>query len=452
MAHDREAERPLPANMDAERTILGAILLDNEIFFDDIADLSVEDFALEAHRRTFACINEILFGMIEGVTKVDIVTLAELLYKRKHLEQVGGVAWLALLTEGLPRRLSCTEYVRIVKDKAKLRSIINICSTAITRCADQSEEAVVIRADLQDKLIGEDAEGDGKAVHIAEVIGSVEEAIERDRTMSEKRTALELSWGISGLDDFTKGAFKGELTVAAGESGGGKTAFATQMTLINAREGVPVGWFSMEMTKKQLVRRFYPQMGNIITANHMRDPRLMNLHTHMPELKRLSDELRKLPIHIDDQTPLTINQMIARVRMMRRKLGIRLFVGDYFQLIVPRQARTETEGYKANAYALRELEKLEPDIHFLCLSQYSKAQGFQKKNKRTRGDLYGSSAIHQAAQNVLIITIENPEDKQDNDLLEVDINVDKQREGKKGKIKCMFDRDHLTYTYAQPNL
>ena len=137
---DIEFERGLPASLDAERTILGAILLDNHAYSEAATLLRPDDFALTAHQRTFARIGE----LIDRNHVVDIVTLSEELSRRKEIESVGGVAWLASLTEGLPRRLSIEEYVRIVKDKSLLRQLINICSTAITRAADQSEEALEV--------------------------------------------------------------------------------------------------------------------------------------------------------------------------------------------------------------------------------------------------------------------------------------------------------------------
>ena len=447
-----DTEREQPVSLEAERTILGAIFINNEYFFDDIADLNAEDFALQAHRIVFRVMNDILFGLVEGVKQVDIVTVAEELNRRRQLSNVGGTAWLASLTEGLPRRLSCLEYVQIVKDKAKLRRIINICSVTTTRCMDQAEKSERIMSDIQNDLLAEDAEGEGKAVRIGEVTPEVEADIETGRQIATEKTHLELTWGIEKLDGFTKGAFAGEMTVLAGESGGGKTAAAVQMTLANAREDIPVAWFSVEMPKRKLVRRFYPQMGNVITAEMMRDPRLMNLHTHVPEMQRLSRELQGLPIWIDDTSALPINKLIARVRMMRRKLGIRLFVVDYFQLLVPNQSRSGTEGFVGMAYALRDLVKAEPDCHLLVLSQYSKPQGFSKKTKRTRGDLYGTQTLHHAAQNVILITVESPEKKETGDLLDAEFNVDKQRDGRKGKITTMFDRDHLLYTEPQPPL
>ena len=445
-------ERSQPASIEAERTVLGAILLDNAIFFEDIADLTAEDFYLDSHIQIFRVMNEILNGLVEECHTVSIVTLATELTRRKKTGSVGGVSYLASLTEGLPHRLAVGDEVRIIKDKSQSRRLINLCSRAISRANDQSERSSEIIADVQNELIDEAAEGDSAAVRVGEVTPAVEKRVEKFRDTSSERTALEMTWGITGMDAHTKGVFGGELTVLGAESSGGKSSLATQIALANAREGTPVGFFSLEMEKEKLTQRFYPQMGTIITADHMRDPRLINLHTHVPEVQRLSGELRGMPIWIDDTSQLPINKMVARIRMMRRKFGCRLFIIDYLQLIGRNPAKSEVEGLTGVIFMLRDLVKIEKDIHVLALSQYSKDQGFRKKGKRSRGDLYGASAIHHAAQNVLLLTIEDPEGKDRLDLLDVEIKVDKQREGRVGKVNCYFDRDHLLFTYPQPPL
>src|ERR1700742_473051 len=137
---DVSLDRGLPASVDAERSILGAILLDNHSYNEAAEKLRAEDFSLDSHRRIYSRMSE----LIDARRAVDIVTLSEELAKRKEVEAVGGVAYLASLTEGLPRRPSIEEYVRIVKDKSLLRQLINICSTAITRAADQGEEALEV--------------------------------------------------------------------------------------------------------------------------------------------------------------------------------------------------------------------------------------------------------------------------------------------------------------------
>jgi replicative DNA helicase len=132
-------------------------------------------------------------------------------------------------------------------------------------------------------------------------------------------------------------------------------------------------------------------------------------------------------------------------------MGIRLYVCDYLQL-VQHSAKTEVEGIREIVYKLRDLVKSEPTIHIVLLSQFSKSDGFSKKKARTKGDLYGGSAIHQAAQNVMLISIEDPEKRDKADLLDVVIRVAKQRDGRVGKVECNFDRDHLRYCYPTPIL
>src|SRR5271156_4513150 len=145
---DVSLDRGLPASVEAERSILGAILLDNHSYNEAAEKLRAEDFSLDSHRRIYSRMAE----LIDGRRAVDIVTLAEELAKRKEVEAVGGVAYLASLTEGLPRRISIKEYVRIVKDKSLLRQLINICSTAITRAVDQGETSLDLLNDAEIKF------------------------------------------------------------------------------------------------------------------------------------------------------------------------------------------------------------------------------------------------------------------------------------------------------------
>ena len=137
--------------------------------------------------------------------------------------------------------------------------------------------------------------------------------------------------------------------------------------------------------------------------------------------------------------------------MLRRKYSIRLFVIDYLQLIEGDDKHT-AETVKNNIFALKSLVNVESDISVVVLSQYSKSEGFAKKKRRTKNDLQWGSAIHQAAHNVVLITIENPDKKEKNDLLDVEFAIEKQREGRVGKVTTMWDRDHLRFVDPQPIL
>src|ERR1700729_179513 len=139
----------LPANVDAEKTILGAILLDNAAHAEAAEKLEADDFSLDSHRRIFLRMTELM----DHERAVDIVTLANELARNKEVESVGGVAYLASLTEGLPRRPVIEEYIRIVKDKSLLRKLMGICSAAIAKAADQSETALEVLGAAESSLM-----------------------------------------------------------------------------------------------------------------------------------------------------------------------------------------------------------------------------------------------------------------------------------------------------------
>ena len=155
------------------------------------------------------------------------------------------------------------------------------------------------------------------------------------------------------MDDFTHGAFRGEFTIISGETGGGKTSYILQMLLANAAEGTPCCLFSMEMTKEQVKKRCYPLLSDILTSSMIRDPRLMNLHTHIPDMERVTRELARLPLYIDDTRQLRIDRLVARMRMMRRKFNVRLFACDYLQLMEGIPGMSESAAFKKIVFTLR---------------------------------------------------------------------------------------------------
>ena len=447
--YGKSLDSGLPASLEAERSILGAILLDNNLCDEAFAALKTDHFFLDAHRRIYTRMADLM----ETNRPVDIVTITEELLKHKELKAIGGAGYLASLTDGVPRRSSLSHYIDIVIEKATLRNMIHAANGIIAEALDSDAKADEVVSNAEAAILNVAAEDEGEAVKIGDVCADVERRVAWGMANAKsERTALEMTWGLSGLDSWTKGLYSGELTVCAGESGRGKTVFALQVTLANAREQTPVAWFSLEMPRDKLTQRLYPQMSDILCSHHMRDPRSMNDREHIPEVMRMSAELQALPIWVDDTSSLTIKKLVARIRMMRRKHGIRLYVIDYLQLIQPTQQDrgSSGDGVKEVIFALRDLVKAEP-IHILLLSQFSKADGFGKKRKRSRSDLYGGSVIHHAAQNVVLLQVEEAEGKEGY-YLDAEFRIDKQRDGKVGKVECQFDPDHLLFTYRQQPL
>ena len=156
---DYATEVRLPADINCERVVLGALIADNEIFFDDALDLKAEYFYLDSHRKIFESINEILFGLVEGVRHVDDMTLAEDLRRRKWLDSVGGLTYISGLSEGIYRNIKVEAHVRIIREKASLRKLGAIFSSGATRSRDQSESSTVILESVENQLLEFSAEG-----------------------------------------------------------------------------------------------------------------------------------------------------------------------------------------------------------------------------------------------------------------------------------------------------
>ena len=817
-------ETPMPSNIDAERVILGALVKDNEVFFDDTLDLQAEDFYLGSNRKIFMCINDILFGLVEGIRHVDEMTLAEVLRSRQWLEEVGGVAYICGLSEGIYRNIHIEEHIRILKDKARLRKVIATCSNAIAKAEGQSDPALKIVGELENSLMEINADGPEHSTPIGQI--DVESGIKEKRSISNERVALDMTWGVKGLDDFTHGVFKGEFTVCGGEESAGKlmdveeliptpngfkrngdlcdgdeifgedgrvykvvkahpiqeeeaflvrfddntetfvheghlwytwtlkdrqkkfkqsekfrsdrrskrkrrgdgshpwttkmnedrgkyyvpkpirgsvkttkeisetlmahggecanhsiplahplelpyrnlpldpyvlgawlgdgtsskpeitigsqdeiemcsllaghgepvrklpvagkftfspgkgkgygefkeklrgmgvlnnkhipeeylwsscyqrlellrgmmdtdgycnasgaveftntnrevamgvyrlasslgvkphwnegiatlygkvcgpkyrvtwtaplgcfylrrklrrlpkkqpewtkyrrivavepigkrkmrcittsnpsglylfgancnvthnSSFLLQMLVANAMEGTPCGLFSLEMSKDQVKRRCYPLLSEILTSSMIRDPRLINSHTHVPEMERITQEMANLPIYIDDTRDLRIDKLISRMRMMRRKFGVKLFGLDFLQLVKVMPKMQGQEAFIDTVIKLRDFPAMiEPDCHLIALSQYSNQDNFVKGKKRGTSSYYGGSVIRYAAQNLLMISVEDQEKRDPMDLLDAEFRVAKQRDGKRGKVSCFWDRDHYKFTY-----
>ena len=200
----------LPANVDAEKTILGAILLDNAAHAEAAGVIKAEDFSLESHRRIFMRMSELM----DSSRAVDIVTLSNELARYKEVEAVGGVAYLASLTEGLPRRPVIEDYIRIVKDKSLLRRLMGICSAAIARAADQSEEAISVLDSTESQLLEVSEAGLTQGLQriddiVRDSFGNI------DNLYKNSREVTGLATGFTDFDNLTCGLQKGELIIIA---------------------------------------------------------------------------------------------------------------------------------------------------------------------------------------------------------------------------------------------
>jgi len=434
----------LPSNVDAERTILGAILLENQALSEAEEKLTAEDFSLDSHRRIYQRMTE-LGG--EG-RAVDLVTLAHELARYKEIESVGGVAYLASLTEGLPRRPIIEEYIRIVKDKSLLRQLMLICSAAIARAADQSETAldVLNAAESQLLVVGEKSITKG-LVSLEDIVAGSFGTI--DNLYSQAREVTGLATHFTEFDKMTSGLQKGELIIIAARPSMGKTAWAINIAQNAAVQGkAVVAVFSLEMSKEALLRR-------MLASQAWVDQRKLQTgflgRADQDKLRAALEALVESKVFIDDTPGISLAEMRAKTRRLKQANGgqLDLVVVDYLQLMsasLPSQGgkrfENRTQEVSAISRGLKALAK-EMEVPVIALSQLSRASERRGDDKKPLlSDLRESGSIEQDADVVAFIhresyynrdKEENPEDKN-----KAEIIIAKQRNGPTGTVDLAF--------------
>jgi len=441
---DLTRDTGLPADVFAEKTILGAILLDNAAHAEAAEKLAEDDFSLDSHRRIFLRMTELM----NSQRAVDIVTLANEMARYKEVEAVGGVAYLASLTEGLPRRPVIEEYIRIVKDKSLLRKLMGICSMAIARAADQSETALEVLGAAESQLLEVSEKG------ITHGFQSLDEIVRNsfgtiDNLYNQgQHKVTGLATGFYALDEMTSGLQKGELIIIAGRPSMGKTALA-----INIAENAAVSShaivavFSLEMSRESLLRRMLASQAavdqrKLQTGDIYKDDRA--------KLQKALGDLVESRIFIDDTAGISLGEMRAKARRLRQNAGgLDLVVVDYLQLMsatLPsaggRRYENRTQEVSAISRGLKALAK-ELNVPVVALSQLSRASERRGDDKRPfLSDLRESGSIEQDADLVAFIHREYLYSRDENlseaDRAKSEIIVAKQRNGPVGTVELYF--------------
>lgn len=440
---DYNLEQGLPSSMDAERSILGAVLLDNGAMYDAAWKLSPDTFSLDSHRRIFARMLE----MFNVSKPIDIITLSEYLRDTQQLEASGGVSYLASLTDGVPPRANIEHYVGIVLEKAQLRGLIVAMNRVLSRilsAGDKPADCVM----LLQEAIAEVNETGKQSRAFVELMNDAIAEIDRLRSVTE--TTLGASWNFQPLDDVTTGIRKDEFWVIGARPNVGKTPFGAQIAIANAL-GLGSGrvrnveFESLEMSDLQLAMRCLIHAG-IASPYELRDPRRMS-NDQVNEVKSGACRLAELPIWVNDTGSVTIGQLVNRMRHAVRRRKIELFIIDYLQLIGG-PGKTAYDRVSASAASLRAFVR-ESKVPVIALSQLNR--NAKDPNKRPElADLRESGVIEQEANGVVLI--HRPEiSMEENPEMEGQLAMDgefilaKVREGVKGPERFTFDENTLTF-------
>jgi replicative DNA helicase len=440
---DLRLDTGLPANLDAEKTILGAILLDNAAHSEAAEHITPDDFSLDSHRRIFLRMSE----LVDTGRTVDIVTLSHELSRYKEVEAVGGVAYLASLTEGLPRRPVIEDYIRIVKDKSLLRRLMGICSAAIAKAADQSQDAIGVLDETESQLLEVSQSGLTQGLQPIDTIvrgsfGSI------DNLYNHRGDITGLETGFTDFDRMTSGLQKGELIIIAARPSMGKTALAINIAQNAAiRRNAIVAIFSLEMSKESLLRRMLASQASV---DQQKIQKGFFGRAEQEQLQGALSLLVESRIFIDDSAASTIAEMRAKARRLKQNAGgLDLILIDYLQLMSATMPGATKRGFEnrvqevsAISRGLKAMAK-ELQVPVIALSQLSRSNEKRDDKRPMLSDLRESGSIEQDADVVAFIHREayynRDEDQSAEDKAKSEIIIAKQRNGPTGIVRMHWN-------------
>jgi replicative DNA helicase len=436
-------ERTLPHNLEAEKSVLGAILIHNDAFNHAAELIDARDFFRDAHRRIF----EKMIALSERSHAIDLVTLKEELHKSGELDEVGGPAYIASLADGVPRSANVEHYARIVKVKATLRNLIHSANRILSTAYEAEQDADLVLDDAEKAIfeIAEDRIREG-FVPLRDLVQSSFATIEK--LQQQKGLVTGVPTGFIDLDEITSGLQPSDLVLVAARPSMGKTSFDLNIAQhVGTATAMTVGFFSLEMSKEQLFMRLLTSEARI-DAHRFRSG-----HLTEKDYGRLSHALGTLAearVFIDDTASIGVLEMRAKARRLKAEHGLDLLVIDYIQLM---QGRGRFESRQQELASIsRSLKGLAKELHvpIVALSQLSRAPETRSDHRPQLSDLRESGALEQDADLVMFIFREEQyrdAEGQPNQEAEgiAEIIVGKQRNGPSGTVKLAFIKEHTRF-------
>ena len=434
------AERTLPHNLEAERSVLGAILVHNDAFNLAAQVIDGRDFYRDAHRRIF----DRMVALSERNQAIDFVTLKEELSRAGELDEVGGPAYVASLADGVPRATNVEYYSRIVKEKATLRNLIYAANKILTNAyeADQESDLILDEAESAIFAVAEDRLKAG-FVPMSDLVKDNYPKIEQ--LFEHKRLITGVPTGFVDLDAMTRGLQGGDLIIIAARPSMGKTSLVLNLSqYVALQPDRTVGFFSLEMSKESLFLRLLTSEAQI--DSH----RLMSGAIGQKDYGRISHALETLSVmrlFIDDSANVGVLEMRAKARRLMSEHGLSLVVVDYIQLMGSRgRYENRTLELASISRSLKGLAK-ELNVPIVVLSQLSRAPESRSDHRPQLSDLRESGALEQDADVVVMIYREDAYNRDPNhpDAGTAELIVAKQRNGPTGVVRLAFLREQTRF-------
>ncbi len=431
MAETAVTERSLPHNLEAEKCVLGAVLIHNEAFNLAAELIDAGDFYRDAHRRIF----DKMVGLSERSEVIDLVTLKEELGRSGDLDEAGGPAYIAGLVDGVPHSTNVEYYARIVKEKSTLRNLIYSANKILTT-AYEAEADADVQLDEAERSIFEIAEGRIRSgfVPLRELVQGSFDAIEK--LQQHKGLLTGVPTGFTDLDALTSGLQPSDLVIIAARPSMGKTSLVLNIAQhVGTKTDKTVGLFSLEMSKEQLFMRMLTSEARI-DAHRFRGGFL-----NEQDYGQLSHALGRLAdarVFIDDTAAIGVLEMRAKARRLMAEHGLHLLIVDYIQLMQGRgRFENRTQELASISRSLKGLAK-ELNVPVVVLSQLSRAPESRSDHRPLLSDLRESGALEQDADVVIFIYREDQYNPQPENENTAELIVGKQRNGPTGVVRLAF--------------
>jgi replicative DNA helicase len=432
MAIDTLQVRIPPHSSEAEESVLGALLLDKDAIIAVAEFLDPGDFYDDKHKDIYSSALE----LYEDRTPIDVLTISEKLKKRKVLKKIGGASYLVELANKVPTAAHVEHYGKIVKDQATKRSLMKAASTLVELSLDESMAANELLDKAESKVFSLTQQ------HLARAFSPVRDALAEsfdrlDELHKQAQGLRGVPSGFSDIDDVLAGLQRSNLLILAARPGVGKTSLALNIAQhVAVVENRPVGLFSLEMSKEELVDRLLIAQADI-DAWKLKTGRLSE--EDFTKLSNAMGILAEAPLFIDDTPALSILEMRTKARRLQVETGVDLIIVDYLQLARSRQLENRVQEVSEISQGLKNLAR-ELKVPVLALSQLSRAVEQRGEKRPQLADLRESGSIEQDSDVVMFLWRDDEEN-----LENITLDVAKHRNGPLRSIKLRFRGDRIRF-------
>lgn len=436
-----------PHSLEAEKSTIGALLIDKDAVLKVSDFLKPEDFYHDSH----SLIYQAILDLYDKRVPVDLVTLSNALEDRKQLKVIGGSSYLALLANEVPTSTHIFQYGTIVKEKSTLRKLI-LAGDTIKGLGYREDEEIEELIDRAEKSLFEVAQTfvSDRFVHIKDVLNKTYEKISDLHDPEAKEKYRGIPTGFHALDNLLSGFQPSDLVILAARPSMGKTAFALNIAQNIAKKGKSVGVISLEMSKEQLVERMFCSLLSVDSWK-MRTGRLTD--DDFSKIGAVMDEMNTMKIFIDDSIGFTVGELKAKARRLKMENGLDFLVIDYLQLMSGSSKGNQFNRVQEISEISRALKALARDlsIPILALSQLSRAVEMRPSKVPQLSDLRESGAIEQDADVVLMMYREDYYEEDTDRKGVTDLYIRKHRNGPIGHVELAFKKEQMKFLDLEKN-